>query len=87
MTDYFRFRFYGSYNFSACTVLVIYDFILENFFKLTLEKLGFLYHIKLIDLPFQNLCSLLKCDNTKHCRQMHSACTDMKMRLPHDLVC
>ena len=45
MTDYFRFRFYGSYNFSACNVLVIYDFILENFFKLTLEKLGFLYHI------------------------------------------
>ena len=46
MTDYFRFRFYGSYNFSACTVLVIYDFILENFFlKSTLEKLGFLYHI------------------------------------------
>ena len=46
MTDYFRFRFYGSYNFSACTVLVIYDFILENIFlKLTLEKLGFSYHI------------------------------------------
>ena len=32
MTDYFRLRFYGSYNLSACTVLVIYDFILENFF-------------------------------------------------------
>ena len=45
MTDYFRFRFYGSYSFSAFTVLVIYDFILENLFKLTLEKLGFLYHI------------------------------------------
>ena len=45
MTDYFRFRFYGSYNLSACTVLVIYDFVLENFLKLTLEKLGFLYHI------------------------------------------
>ena len=46
MTDYFRLRFYGSYNFSACTALVIYDFILENFFlKLTLEKLWFLYHI------------------------------------------
>ena len=45
MTDYFRFRFYGSYNFSVCTVLVIYDFILENFFKLILEKLGFFYHI------------------------------------------
>ena len=45
MTDYFRFRFYDSHNFSVCTVLVMYDFILENFFKLTLEKLGFLYHI------------------------------------------
>ena len=45
MTDYFRFRFYGSYNFSAYFVLVVYDFILENFVKLTLEKLGFLYHI------------------------------------------
>ena len=46
MTDYFRFRFYGFYNFSACTVLVTYDFILEDYFlKLTLEKLGFLYHI------------------------------------------
>ena len=46
MTDYFRFRFYGFYNFSACTVLVTYDFILENYFlKLTLEKLGVLYHI------------------------------------------
>ena len=45
MTDYFKFRFYGSYNFSASTVLVIYDFILENFLKLILEKLGFLYHM------------------------------------------
>ena len=34
MTDYFSFRFYGSYNFSTCTALVIYDFILENIFKI-----------------------------------------------------
>ena len=46
MTNYCRFRFYDFYNFSACTVLVTYDFILEDYFlKLTLEKLGFLYHI------------------------------------------
>ena len=34
MTDYFSFRFYGSYNFSTCTSLLIYDFILENIFKI-----------------------------------------------------
>ena len=45
MTDCFRFRFFGSYNFTISTFLVIYDFISENFFKLTLEKLGFFYHI------------------------------------------
>ena len=32
MTDYFRFRFYSFYNFSACTVLVTYDFILQDYF-------------------------------------------------------
>ena len=40
-----------------------------------------------MDLTFQNLCPLLKYNKTRHCRQMHSACTDIKMRLPHDLVC
>ena len=34
MIDYFSFIFYGSYNFSTCTALVIYDFILENIFKI-----------------------------------------------------
>ena len=31
INDYSRFKFHGCYNFSTCTVLVIYDYILENF--------------------------------------------------------
>ena len=35
MTDYFSFRFYGSYNFTIFLwALLIYDFILENIFKI-----------------------------------------------------
>ena len=92
LTDYFKFRFYGFYNFSTRTgfyAMFCNDFILENFFNLILEKLGFLYHIWLMDLLFENLCSLLKCNNTRHSRKTHFACTSIyiKMRLRNDLTC